>query len=123
MFDTEADQKIQDGMKYQSKYISIVIRNAMEDFHTKHLSDEQMKELNPLIRNAVYTALYTMQYYEDSLRLREFVGSQVEMIPGYWEEPELIGGVGEQVATLAKLSTPKVHIIILLQHSILLFLD
>ncbi len=46
----------------------------------------QMKKLNPVIRNAVYTALYTMQYYKDSLKMREFMGSQVEMIPGYWEE-------------------------------------
>ena len=45
MFDTPIDKKLQDGMKAQTKIISIVIRNAMEDFHTKHLSDEQMKEL------------------------------------------------------------------------------
>ena len=56
------DEEIQNGLKSQSKIISIVIRNAMEDFHTKHLSDDQMKELNPIIRNAVYTALFTMQY-------------------------------------------------------------
>ena len=95
MFDSPEDKQIQDGLKFQSKYISIVIRNAMEDFHSKHLSDAQMKELNPLIRNAVYTALYAMQYCNDSLRMREFMGSQVEMIPQYWEEPELIGGVGK----------------------------
>ena len=95
MFDSPVDKEIQDGLKFQSKYISIVIRNAMEDFHTKHLSDEQMKELNPLIRNAVYTALYAMQYCKDSLRMRAFVGSQVEMIPSYWEEPELIANVGK----------------------------
>ena len=49
MFDSSVDKKIQEGMKYQSKYISIVIRNAMEDFHTKHLSDAQMKELIQLL--------------------------------------------------------------------------
>lgn len=95
MFDTLEDKMIQEGMKNKSKYIAMVIRNTMEDFHCKYLSDAQMKELNPIIRNAVYTALYAMQYHKDSLRLREFVGSQIEMIPGYWEEPELIGGVGE----------------------------
>jgi hypothetical protein len=94
MFDSPVDKEIQEGLKFQSKYIAIVIRNAMEDFHTKHLSDEQMKELNPIIRNAVYTALYAMQYHKDSLKLREFVGSQVEMIPRYWEEPGLIANVG-----------------------------
>ena len=93
MFDSPIDRKIQEGMKFQSKYISIVIRNSMEDFHTKYLSDAQMKELNPVIRNAVYTVLYTMQYYKDSDRIKEFMDSQVEQIPSYWEEPELIGGV------------------------------
>ena len=93
MFDSPADKKIQEGMKFHSKYISIVIRNSMEDFHSKHLTDAQMKELNPVIRNAVYTALYTVQYYEDSLKVREFMSSQMDMIPDYWEEPELIGGV------------------------------
>jgi len=58
MFDTLEDKMIQEGMKSKSKYIAMVIRNAMEDFHCKHLSDTQMKELNPLIRNAIYTALY-----------------------------------------------------------------
>ena len=95
MFDTLEDKMIQEGMKSKSKYIAMVIRNAMEDFHCKHLSDTQMKELNPLIRNAIYTALYTMHYYMDSDRIREFVNSQVEMIPRYWEEPELIKGVEE----------------------------
>lgn len=95
MFDTLEDKMIQEGIKNKSKYIAMVIRNAIEDFHCKHLSDAQMKELNPLIRNAIYTALYTMHYYMDSDRIREFVNFQVEMIPRYWEEPELIKGVGE----------------------------
>ena len=79
MFDSSVDKKIQEGMKYQSKYISIVIRNAMEDFHTKHLSDAQMKELNPVIRNAVYTALYTMQYLEKSDKAKAFLNYQVSV--------------------------------------------
>ena len=95
MFDSPNDQKIQEGMKFQSKYISIVIRNAMEDFHSKHLTDAQMKELNQLIRNAVYTALYTINYFEKSDKAKAFLNYQAEMIPGYWEEPELIGGVEE----------------------------
>ena len=90
MFNTPTDKDIQKVLKNQSKFISIVIRNAMEDFHTNHLSDEQMKELNPLIRNAVYTALFTMQYCNDSARAREYIDEQIKMIPRYWEEPELV---------------------------------
>ena len=58
MSDNIFDKKVGQGMKDFGKYIAIVVRNAMEDFHCKHLSDEQMKELNPIIRNAIYTALY-----------------------------------------------------------------
>src|SRR5262245_60252351 len=41
-------------------YVAMVVRNALEDFHCRHLSDEQMKELNPLIRNAICTALHAL---------------------------------------------------------------
>ena len=37
--------------------VAMNIRNAMEHFHSKHLSDEQMKELNPIIRQAIYDIL------------------------------------------------------------------
>jgi len=90
MFDTPIDRKIQEGLKAQAKIISIVVRNAMEDFHVKHLSDAKMKELNPIIRNAVYTALYACEYRKESDRVKGFIDSQIKMIPGYWEEPELL---------------------------------
>lgn len=40
-----------------AKAIAFHVRNAIEDFHVMYLSDEQMRELNPLIRNAIYTFL------------------------------------------------------------------
>lgn len=46
-----------DPITKMSLLISMYIRNEMEDFHEKHLSDEQMKELNPIIRQAVYNIL------------------------------------------------------------------
>ena len=33
-------------LRLNAKFIAIVIRNAMEGFHHKYLSDAQMKELN-----------------------------------------------------------------------------
>jgi hypothetical protein len=48
---TRFSQKAIKGMQELSKYIAIVIRNAMEDFHCQHLSDAQMEELNPIIRS------------------------------------------------------------------------
>lgn len=79
-------------MKAFSKYIAMVVRNAMEDFHCKHLSDEQMKELNPIIRNAIYTAIYAYEAIGKSEMSKDFVEYHLLSIPKYWEEPELLKG-------------------------------
>jgi hypothetical protein len=71
-------------------YIGAVVRNAMEDFHCKHLSDAQMKELNPIIRNAVFTALCALDRFESSKRARGFVEFNNASIPDYWEKCRLI---------------------------------
>jgi hypothetical protein len=73
-----------------AKYVAMVIRNAMEEFHCKYLSDEQMKELNPIIRNAVCTALHAASKMGESDAARKFVEFQTLLIPSYWEEPELL---------------------------------
>jgi hypothetical protein len=70
-------------------YLASVVRNAMENFHCRYLSDEQMKELNPIIRNAIYTALYARENYNRSLAAQNFVDFSIRLIPDYWEEPIL----------------------------------
>ena len=80
-------------MKDYTKYIAIVVRNAMEDFHCKNLSDKQMEELNPIIRNAIYTAIYAYETHKQSDRSKQFVDNHLMSIPEYWEEPELLKGL------------------------------
>ena len=79
-----------DETKTFATYIAIVIRNAMEDFHCEHLSDDQMKQLNPIIRNAVCTALHTFQSYQQSPRDKQFMDFQLQLIPEYWENSRLL---------------------------------
>ncbi|MEA3397132.1 MAG: hypothetical protein U9R05_06685 [Chloroflexota bacterium] len=70
-------------------YIAQVVRNEMEDFHVEHLTDDQMRELNPIIRNAIYTALYAMeQAAAGSQAARSYVAFNLHW-PDYWEPPEL----------------------------------
>ena len=57
----------------------------MEDFHCKYLSDVQVKELNPIIRNAIYTALIKLD--EDPQKLGAYYE---KFIPDYWEDCELL---------------------------------
>ena len=87
---TQQMQELAEETKTFAMYIAIVIRNAMEDFHCEHLSDDQMKQLNPIIRNAVCTALHTFQNYERSPRDRQFMDFQLRLIPKYWESPRLL---------------------------------
>ncbi len=75
-------------LRYMSKVIAMEVRNEMEDFHCAHLSDEEMAELNPIIRNAIYTALYALTH-QDEEWCRGAVGFSERLIPSYWEEPEL----------------------------------
>ena len=82
---TEANEQM-------AKYVAMVVRNAIEDFHCEHLSDDQMKQLNPLIRNAIATALHAFEHYERVPAARRFVDHQFRMIPAYWEKPALEDG-------------------------------
>ncbi|MBE9170460.1 hypothetical protein IQ238_24050 [Pleurocapsales cyanobacterium LEGE 06147] len=72
-----------------AKYIAIVVRNAMEDFHYKHLTDVQMKELNPIIRNAICSALHAYVNCEKYKNAETFFNFSLRCIPDYWEEPEI----------------------------------
>ncbi|MBP7937825.1 MAG: hypothetical protein KA354_24560 [Phycisphaerae bacterium] len=72
--------------------IAMVVRNAMEDFHHEHLTDEQMKGLNPIIRNAICTALHAFNHYSSEPAARRFIDYHMRMVPKYWELPELLAG-------------------------------
>lgn len=78
-------------------FLAMVVRNAMEDFHHRHLSDEQMKELNTIVRNAIYTGLQAMRHYDRSEGARSFADFQKLFIPKYWELPELLTDFVESV--------------------------
>jgi len=67
----------------QAKIIASYVRNNIEDFHCEYLSDEMMKELNPLIRNAIYTALVDFE----TKMLRAFMHNMM-YVPTYWEDCE-----------------------------------
>lgn len=73
-------------------FFSIVERNALEGFHQAYLSNAQMKELNPIIRNAAFTALYALLTMDRSDHSRRYVDYQSQHIPPYWEQPELLDG-------------------------------
>lgn len=78
-------------------FLAMVVRNGMEDYHHRHLSDEQMKELNPIVRNAIYTGLQALRHCDRSEGARSFVNFQTMLIPKYWEQPELLADFVETV--------------------------
>ena len=79
----------EEQLRATTRYIAMVVRDAMEDFHVKHLSDAQMAELNPIIRNAIYTALYAIEH-RDEPEVQGFRRFTELLIPSYWEPPRLL---------------------------------
>lgn len=73
--------KPSEEIQAMAMYIAMVVRDEVEDFHAKYLSDAQMKELNPLIRNAICTALYVSKNYDKSEGAKVFVDFAIKMIP------------------------------------------
>ncbi len=72
-----------------SLIIAMYIRNEMERFHSEHLSDEQMKKLNPIIRQAVYNILrYLTLAANEKMSSKKnaaqaLITFQMQLIPDY----------------------------------------
>lgn len=69
--------------------IAVNVRNGMEQFHVENLSDAQMKQLNPLIRNSIYEALLAIAKSNKNINCARIVDFLFKSIPPYWEMPEL----------------------------------
>lgn len=81
-FQSIFSEKLESDNDYLAKAIAAYIRLAMEDFHSKELSDEQMKTLNPIIRNAIFTFMedFAQGHYS------KIYGVVMPNLPDYWED-------------------------------------
>jgi hypothetical protein len=87
-------KKTKASLQVWAKIIAMHVRNEMEDFHCAHLSDAQMKDLNPIIRNAIYATLRQLYFLKKGTNKQRLVAVQgihhlLLMVPEYWEAPEL----------------------------------
>ena len=90
MVDEEMQYQKEMARQSFSKCVAMVVRNATDEFHTKYLSDAQMKELNPIIRNAIYTASYAFDNMHNSAKAELYIQYHMSMIPDYWEDCEFL---------------------------------
>ena len=54
------------------------------------MTDEQMRILNPIVRNALATALHARTNYHRHRPARAYLDFQAQLVPDYWEPPELL---------------------------------
>lgn len=80
------ENALENDLNFKAKAIAAYIRMYMEDFHHNHLSDEQMKELNPIIRNAIYTFLVD-EMDKNTIHISSVCG--LNLAP-YWEDCEYL---------------------------------
>lgn len=95
----------------KSLIISMHVRNEMEDFHVENLSDKQMKELNPIIRQAIYDALtiwdMSGRSFDDRFNTKnkkewqESLAFSIMCVPDYWEMPDK-NKIKKKVGDMAK---------------------
>ncbi|HXB40060.1 MAG TPA: hypothetical protein VNZ49_05925 [Bacteroidia bacterium] len=90
-------------LKHFCKIVAFSVRDQIEQFHIDHLSDAQMKELNPKIRNGIYDALFALTNYSKHKKAKDFVDLWNISIPDYWEDPKLCNELKKCLAESKKL--------------------
>jgi hypothetical protein len=74
------------------------IRNALEgvlhggELGSLGMTDEQMRILNPIVRNALATALHARTNYHWHRPARAYLDFQAGLVPDYWEPAEYVEG-------------------------------
>lgn len=89
--------------------IAIHVRNNFEEIHGggsrldfrdeggdyRGLSDEQMRLINPIVRNSVADVLHPLTNYDDRAAARSLIGFCGSNVPDYWEPAQLTEGYVE----------------------------
>jgi hypothetical protein len=69
-------RKAKEALQTWAEVIAMHVRNEMEEFHCQHLSDAQMKELNPIIRKAIYETLRQLYFLKKGTKKQRLVAIQ-----------------------------------------------
>ena len=89
MFDTEADQKIQDGLKAQATYTTFEVLSLLVQADHPPISTDHLKTL----ADRIYTCLYSFRYAGQSPQAEKFLKRHLDDMQYVEWEPELMGGV------------------------------
>jgi hypothetical protein len=105
-------KKAKEALQTWAKVIAMHARNEMEDFHCRHLSDAQMKELNPIIRKAICETLRQLYFLKKGTKKQRLVSIQsihhlFLLLPDYWEDPDLTEEDRADEDTLAEMDMTK----------------
>jgi hypothetical protein len=99
-------------LAYEAMIVAMEVRNQLEGFRAQHLTDEQMAELNPLVRNAVFGAMVMLhRALDENDEASQFhVGWDISQTPDYWEMPILPADVIEDLQILSRKRYAKAEI-------------
>lgn len=87
---------LEEALADRATVLGMAVRNALEgrlhggELGELSLTDEQMALLNPLVRNAIATALHAFEHYNSQRPARKYLNFQARLVPTYWEPPELL---------------------------------
>jgi hypothetical protein len=66
-------RKASDELEETAIYLATTILHALANLSKKPLPASRLKEIEPIIRDTIYTALYARVHYDESLTYRSFV--------------------------------------------------
>ena len=86
---------LDEKQKALASVMACAVRNALEEIHGDgegQISDEAMRQINPIVRDAIASVLHAMD--NPSKASRAYLEFNAERVPSYWEEPALPDGSG-----------------------------
>lgn len=92
----DAAPPLAEDLAARATVMAMGVRNAMEGIvhggqvDELNLSDEQMATLNPIVRNAIATALHAEKQYLTERAARAYLDFQAQLVPSHWEPAELL---------------------------------
>jgi hypothetical protein len=101
---TSEDRPSREALVQAAMVIARFVRDALEDFHCDHLTDEQMAELNPLVRKGIVEALVIIEALtspDPELRAGAEAALALNAPPSDWEQPE-VPDLDETLRVLAR---------------------
>jgi hypothetical protein len=77
-------------LQQSAAIMSRIVGNALAELRHEEFSDEQMRRLTPIVRNAIATALHAFEQFERSEKAQQFIAFHCQNVAGEPDQAQLL---------------------------------